>query len=84
MDALDKRALEVVVNDFKLIFALAFALAFNLITDDDLDREALKEADFLINTPDIDTVGCKFEDICKRVYGIVVRNWRGEEDERDN
>lgn len=51
MDALDKRALEIVVNDFKLIFALAFALAFNIITDDDLDRdrESLREAEERIN-----------------------------------
>lgn len=47
MDALDMKALEAVVNDFKLIFAIAFALAFNIITDDDL--EFLKETEERIN-----------------------------------
>lgn len=49
MDALDKKALEIVVNDIKLIYAIAFALAFNVITDDDLDRESLRELEERIN-----------------------------------
>ena len=38
------------------------------------------EAEFLVSTPDTELFGCRFEDICKRVYGIVVRNWRDGED----
>lgn len=52
MDALDRKALEVVVSDIKLMYAIAFGLAFNIITDDDLDRdrESLRELEERINT----------------------------------
>lgn len=51
MDVLDKKALEDVVSDIRFMYAISFAFAFNIITDDDLDRDrkSLRELEERVN-----------------------------------